>query len=228
MRALRRRRRGENGAVAVEAALVMPLLCLMVFGIIEFSLLMRDYAAISNATRVGVRTAATGAAAGPGVCETGPTAPPCTSASSPKLAQSAADTMADALTGVPPTSVDYVLVYEANSKGYPCLNATSCPNETGTTMPDTCVGYANCVKFVWNLTTNSGSPGFRYSNGAWKSADISACVNKQDAVGIYLKVTHAWTTGLFGKTIGLADRSVAKFEPLPDTVCSSTAPVPHS
>lgn len=228
MRALRRRRSGEKGAVAVEAALVLPLICLLVFGMIEFSLLLRDYAAVSNATRVGVRTAATGAAAGTGTCETGTTAPPCTSASSPALAQSAADTMADALTGVPPTSVDYMLIYEANAKGYPCTNATTCPTETGTTMPTTCAGYANCVKFVWALTTNSGSPGFRYANGAWKSSDIAACVNKQDSVGIYLKITHPMTTGLFGDSVGLSDRSVAKFEPLPDTTCSPTAPAPHA
>ena len=53
----RRRPRGDGGAVAVEAALVTPLILLMVFGIIEFTLLLKDAVAVTSAVRVGTRTA---------------------------------------------------------------------------------------------------------------------------------------------------------------------------
>jgi Flp pilus assembly protein TadG len=45
----------QKGASAVEFALVLPLLLLILFGIIEFSLLMYDKAMITNASREGAR-----------------------------------------------------------------------------------------------------------------------------------------------------------------------------
>lgn len=39
--------------MAVEAALVLPLIILLIFGMIEFSLMLRDYVAITSATRTG-------------------------------------------------------------------------------------------------------------------------------------------------------------------------------
>lgn len=42
----------------VEFALVIPVLCLLVFGIIQFGLLFRDYLALTDAVRVGARQAA--------------------------------------------------------------------------------------------------------------------------------------------------------------------------
>jgi Flp pilus assembly protein TadG len=49
------RLRDETGAVAVEFAIVLPLLIVMVFGIIEFSILLFDKAVITNASREGAR-----------------------------------------------------------------------------------------------------------------------------------------------------------------------------
>jgi Flp pilus assembly protein TadG len=45
----------QKGASAVEFALVLPLLMLILFGIIEFSLLMYNKAMITNASREGAR-----------------------------------------------------------------------------------------------------------------------------------------------------------------------------
>ncbi len=50
-------RRNESGAVAVEAALMLPLLTLLVMGIVEFGLLMRDAITTNSASRVAARTA---------------------------------------------------------------------------------------------------------------------------------------------------------------------------
>jgi Flp pilus assembly protein TadG len=47
--------RNQKGAAMVEFALVLPLLLLIVFGIIEFSLVMYDKAVITNASREGAR-----------------------------------------------------------------------------------------------------------------------------------------------------------------------------
>ena len=57
-RRLRRRADREHGAVAVETALVAVLLCTLLFGIIECSLLMKDWLAVSASARAGARMAA--------------------------------------------------------------------------------------------------------------------------------------------------------------------------
>ena len=45
----------QRGASAIEFALVLPLLIILVFGIIEFSVLLYDKAMITNASREGAR-----------------------------------------------------------------------------------------------------------------------------------------------------------------------------
>ncbi|OXI26849.1 pilus assembly protein TadE [Burkholderia sp. AU16482] len=45
----------QRGVAAVEFALVLPLLLLILFGIVEFGLVMFDQAVITNASREGAR-----------------------------------------------------------------------------------------------------------------------------------------------------------------------------
>jgi Flp pilus assembly protein TadG len=48
-------KRGERGAAAVEFALVLPILLLLVFGIVEFSRAYHVQSTLSGAAREGVR-----------------------------------------------------------------------------------------------------------------------------------------------------------------------------
>ena len=56
--------RGDRGAAAVEFALVMPLLLLLVFGIIDFGRAYNMQIMLTQAAREGVRVAALGGTAG--------------------------------------------------------------------------------------------------------------------------------------------------------------------
>jgi len=47
--------RGREGVTAIETALLLPLLLIMLFGIIEFSICFYDKAMITNASREGAR-----------------------------------------------------------------------------------------------------------------------------------------------------------------------------
>ena len=49
--------KNQTGASAVEFAIVLPILVLLVFGIIEFSVALYDKAMITNASREGARAA---------------------------------------------------------------------------------------------------------------------------------------------------------------------------
>jgi Flp pilus assembly protein TadG len=46
---------GQRGAAAVEFAIVLPLLVVILFGIVEFSVIMYDKALITSASREGAR-----------------------------------------------------------------------------------------------------------------------------------------------------------------------------
>lgn len=53
-----RRKRGENGAAAVEFALIMPVLLMLLFGIIDFGYMINRGSMVNNAARDAVRVAA--------------------------------------------------------------------------------------------------------------------------------------------------------------------------
>ncbi|GAB3252742.1 hypothetical protein GCM10027425_11500 [Alteromonas gracilis] len=196
--------------MAVEAALVMPLLALLVFGMVDLAFLLRDYSAITSSTRAGTRIAATMAGAGPGTCETGPTAPVCTPTSSPKAAQGAADAVQRSITGMAGASVQRLLVFKANSEGYP-------GPESNRTMPENCTGFANCVTFVWRPAAEA----FRYQAGSWDSRTINGCLNEQDSIGLHLVVRHEFVVGFLWDTVTVQDRAVTRFEPLSQDTCKA-------
>ena len=58
MRALRNRSHDESGAAAVEMAIVLPVLILLVFGIIQWSIYFNRLQGLQAAAREGARVAA--------------------------------------------------------------------------------------------------------------------------------------------------------------------------
>jgi TadE-like protein len=116
----RPRRPGERGAVAVEAALITPLLIMLVFGIIDFGFLFKDWLAVTSATRAGARIASAEAR----------TATYATDAAL-SVAREGAALHLDGNTAL--------WVYKAGTNGYPIgmTGFTSCPPTT-------------CVIFKWS------------------------------------------------------------------------------
>jgi Flp pilus assembly protein TadG len=54
----RRSLRDESGQSMVEFALIVPVLCMILFGIIQFGILYNNYLMLADAARVGARKAA--------------------------------------------------------------------------------------------------------------------------------------------------------------------------
>jgi Flp pilus assembly protein TadG len=50
--------RDQRGQTMVEFALVVPILCVVLFGILQFGALYNDYVTLTDAARVGARKAA--------------------------------------------------------------------------------------------------------------------------------------------------------------------------
>jgi Flp pilus assembly protein TadG len=95
-----RRGRGERGAVLVEAAIILPVLLLIVLGIVEYSLAFKNSLSVTSATRAGARTAS---------------AQPRQANFSPNTASA----VATALTAIDNTSPQVLWIYNANSAGMP-------------------------------------------------------------------------------------------------------------
>ena len=90
----------DSGAVAVEAAIVLPLLIAVLLGLIETAMLLRGSIGLSSAVRSAARTAS----------------------AEPRqetFAVDAVEALARAGTGVALTQISEVWVYRANREGYP-------------------------------------------------------------------------------------------------------------
>jgi Flp pilus assembly protein TadG len=213
------RRARERGAVAVEAALVTPFLIVLLLGIIEFAFIMRDFTAVSSVVRVGARIASANPGSGPGnSCDPSP----CTPANAPNFAAMAANAIQQAGTAMPKDQIDYIIVYQANSKGYPAPSgtvSTAIPANTATTGPSSttapCTGFANCVAYRWVDSQDA----FRYNSGSWASTSVNACPTQSYNVGVWMHATHKNITSLFGSTRGMSDHTVMRFEPLSTATC---------
>lgn len=212
-----KRKRREDGAVALEAALVTPILLILVFGIIEFSFALRDYVVVVSDSRVGARIASTGAGFGPQKdCSTDETLP-CVPDTVPLLAQAAARAIQRSGSAMPMENINYILIYKANEQGYPGVDGNK-------TMPSSCP--SNCVKFAWRPGKDPDVDGeFKYAGGSWPSRSISACFPENlDRVGVYVDTTHEGLTGFFFKNLNISDHAVMNFEPLATSICGSGGP----
>lgn len=174
----------EDGAVAVEAALIIPVLVLLVFGMIDLSLLLRDHVATTSLVRAGARTAS----ALPRV---------------PSLVEDTVDAMERAGSALPKDSYEELWIYRAGPEGFPVGNTESNPFASCAT---------DCVRYAWNDSRDSfGRTSGTWDPASINACpgDPDAM-----AVGVYLKANHNFVTGVFGGSTGVADHAVLKFEPL--------------
>ena len=162
--------RSERGASAVEAAIVTPVVVAMLFGIIEFGMLFKDYLGAQAMLRAGVRVAS---------------AEPRNST----FATDAVAKMQETGTVLNPVDVKELWVYKANpGNDYPSgysnfSNCTTCVKFTWDT---------GTQKFVGSTT-----PTWAASS---QNACTTAAGGPPDRVGVYLKVKHNSITGIIGST----------------------------
>ena len=189
------RRARDRGAVAVETALVTPVLIVVLLGIIELPMLIRDYVAVTSAARSGARIGSAG--------------PADTAPSASGFVQLAADAVGRSGSSLPAGALKSVLVYKANSNGYP---------GGLTSMPDSCSGISSCVTLRWSDVSQT----FTVSGGTWPSSTVNACFpNNVDAIGVGVVADHEVLSGLIGSTIRMTDHAVMDFEPMPAGRCAS-------
>ncbi len=183
----------------MEAALLVPILIVLMFAVVEWGLMMRDTLAVTESARVGARTAS---------------ALPRQS----DFTRKTVDAISQAGSALPKSQIVEILVYKANDEGFPGV---------GRTM--SCVGFeSSCDRYVWDAGSSSfvlspgGSPWDPLA-GVSTPGNVNACPagsgGPPDSVGVYVEAVHPWVTRLFGSTRTLRDQAVLPFEPMPVGVC---------
>jgi len=187
----RGRRDGERGAVLVETAILIPIILMITFGLIEFSMVYQSSSTGAGAARSAARTASA-------------------EAKLPSYATDAAAAAATALKTVGSDEPVEMWVYKANNLGY--------PGAVGSTGFAVCA--TSCIKYAWIPASRAfdiANPG----GSGWSYLTQQACdVANWDSVGVYVKLQHKYLTSLFGTTITLTDHAVFRLEPAPTQACS--------
>lgn len=187
-------RSGERGAVAIEAALIFPLVLFLGLGIIEWSLVLRDQIELTSLARSGARAASSLA---PDRAAPYPSVP---------LSEQVVDSMAQATSTLPVGSVKYAIVYEVGAAG---LSGSPKTPSFG------CGSAIACARYDWIPSADGGKGAFSVTATHWDGADLNACLGDpgMSNVGVYLRAEHAMLTGVFGSTKGLSAFTVMRVEP---------------
>ena len=196
-----RRVRDQRGAVIVEAALVLPVMIMIVIGIMEFGLLYSNYSTTIASTRSGARLAATQySQAKIGTVET--------AEQTAALAQIVAATEADlkVMNNAEPVGMAIYRVDSSSANGAP---AGGYPGEN---MSGGCT--SRCIRYTWNPTTKK----MVRQSGSWPDPQRCVIANVE-SIGVYVQTKHKYITGMFGQTRTIGGHTVMRLEPVPSDSC---------
>jgi len=182
----------------VEAALVLPLVIVLVMGIIDFGFAFGSKTTASGASRSGVRLAAAAYA-------TAGTASTNQKAAVDKIA----NTVTGALTGLTSATVIGMVVYKLDPTSANGAPLGGFPDDN---MSGGCT--SECFRYRWDGTK------LVYVSGAWPDPD--ACGLTLDDIGVMVQVNHHYITGFVGSHVYLDGHTVMRLEPLPSDQCSSS------
>lgn len=194
--------RGDDGAALVEAAFVLPVLLMILLGILEMGLLMKDYQAAENATQAAGRMASVEGA---------------------DIDADYAILQAVRKGGIAITQADVNRIVVFRAAGATSTVPTNCRTSgTGIASPDFCNVYfsSDFTRPQAQFDCSAGSPYVNTSPSRFwcpntrKTAALATNGNgPPDWLGVYLNMTHKWTTKLFRTTSILEETTIVKLEP---------------
>lgn len=197
---LSRRRDRSRGAALLEAAVILPLLLTLVFGILEFGYAFKTRLTIGNMSVSGARA---GSGFGADV----------TSDFSILAA------VRHAAAGMPDSQIDVVVVYRASGPGDRVPNACLSTSVTNTASTRGCNRYVGS-----DLGRPESDFGCVNAFGAEVQVDRFWCPTDRkialtgangppDYIGVYVKGRHDTFSGMFGDTYTFTRDTVIRIEP---------------
>ena len=233
--ARRRRARDDRGAVLVEAAIVLPILFMIVFGILEIGSALKSYSGAANAVRAGGRMASV-------------------AGNDANADQAILERMAQEATGIPDGEIEYIVIWHASATGETppaaCRpSALGTPNTTSSGVSD---GGTDALG-ACNVYHRPAAPGGAFDMASGKLANppdyyfgcsgpfdplwsnkvdcLWPAKNRQttitprgtappagetglpDYVGVYIRAQHDYVTGVLGDSLTITDGSIYLLEP---------------
>jgi hypothetical protein len=222
--------------VVVEAAIVVPLLFMFLFGILEIGSALKSYSGAANAVRAGGRMASIAGNDG-------------------DADQQVMARMAREASGIGGGEIDYVIIWKATGPGQPvpaaCVSlaqASTGPNLSSVGVYDNGNGTAGACNVYRNPDAPNGAfamalgkatnpdPNFYFGclgpgtpgsntkvdcNWSPKNRNVvisprgtpAAQVRKPDHLGVYMKATHKYITGVLGRTLTITETGINLLEP---------------
>jgi len=180
----------------IESAIITPLLLLLILGIFEFGLAFQNYLGVANTARDAARAASVGA-------------------DNPNadwrmlLAAERGSAAIDA-------DLERIIVYTVSSPSDPvpaaCLTSSTGITGVCNVYDESDFGMLE-EEFGCALSTLTPAP-----DEAWCPTDRNAIIDtaagtRPDFIGVYVRMTHDYITGLFGDSVVLEDQIVLRIEP---------------
>ncbi len=186
-----RRARGDRGAALVEAAIVLPFIALMVFGIVELGFLFRSGSVAVSATRSGARLMSANYGSALNATQ-----------QSTVLANVKAAVESELQSKATVDTPVEMWIYKAASDGTPTGGA-NCASD--------------CVKYA---TWNSGSATFTTSSGSIASVVACGTSKDRVGVYLKMNHAPLGFTGFLG-TLTITEKAVMVIEPPNPNTCPS-------
>ncbi|MFN8041530.1 MAG: TadE/TadG family type IV pilus assembly protein [Acidimicrobiales bacterium] len=203
---------GDQGVALVEAALITPVLLVLLLGMLDTAYLYRDYLTSGEAVADGAKV---GAIQGNKTTSTGATA------DYTIIAAMRQDTAT-----LRPADIDRIVIFKANASTYGSPLAqvpAQCKTSAGP-VTNTCNVYVPLVAFYQVQTGNADY--FKCLAGGqpacgWNPLLTTAPSGRPDGptpydiayLGVYMKLKHKNLTGLLGASKDIEVASIARLEP---------------
>lgn len=201
-RAWSRRCRSDDGAVLVEAAMVLPLLVLVMAATFDFGVGYRNRIVMQGATRTGARAAAV----------MGP---------DPAADSFALTTLAAGLAnGLTNTTMDRVVIFKTDANG--TISNTCLTKATSVSGAGDATAGAQCNIYQQSQVTAAVNGTFVPANSSCTTGwDYYYCPKNRsnnlatapDTLGVFLQMTYVPLTKMFKTSYVLTDKTVVRVEP---------------
>ncbi len=227
-RSLKRSHRGERdrGATLIEAAIVMPVLMLIIFSVLEMGMLFRNYLSVTQLTRDGARSASAFGRDYDADFRT-------------------MSTIQHTVNVITSGEVKRVVLFDATdgreNARVPDICTTADPSNPNAINPAPANLDANIFKHDQDLTSAEANAITRcniFTPDTWLDADRYGCddlgnagedpdfdlnwcpfvrdVSAKDGtdyVGVWVEFEHNWVTGLFGDSQTITETMIMRLEP---------------
>jgi Flp pilus assembly protein TadG len=186
----------DLGATLIEAAYVIPVFFLLVFGIMEIGLYMNDDLAVGHSVRSGSRMASA-------------------SGNDPLADYGVIQSIRKEISALDRDKIEAIVVYKANGVGEDPTPSCQVAAVTGVCNFYTPVDFTR-VRTQWGCTSSVSPDRFWCPNTRDVTRSDGPATGDNlgtDFVGVWIKYEHDWVTKIFADTSVISDSSVIRLEP---------------